>query len=71
VEAHELERRRRSIAALQGSSAGPLTKEAALKLVDEVMSSRHETAPYREAMAELRRSWTLWTAGLPASAIIS
>jgi hypothetical protein len=54
VEAHELERLHRSIAALQGSSAGPLTKEAALKPVDEVMSSRRETARYREAVAQLR-----------------
>jgi hypothetical protein len=44
VGAQDLERLRRSIAALQGSSAGPLTKEAALKLVDEVMNSRRETA---------------------------
>jgi hypothetical protein len=55
VEAHELERLRRSIAALQGSSAGPLIREAPLKLMDEVMSSRRETASYREAVAELRR----------------
>jgi hypothetical protein len=55
VEAHELERLRRSIAALQGSSAGPLTKEAALRLVDEVMTSRRETARYRDAVAQLRR----------------
>jgi hypothetical protein len=55
VEAHELERLRRSIAALQGTSAGLLTKEAALKLVDEVISSRRETARYRRAIAELRR----------------
>jgi hypothetical protein len=32
VEAHDIERLRRSIAALQGGSARPLTKEAALKL---------------------------------------
>jgi hypothetical protein len=55
VEAHNLERLRRSIAALQGSSAGALTKEAALKLVDEAMSSRRETVRYRQAVAELRR----------------
>jgi hypothetical protein len=40
---------------LQGSSAGPLTREAALKQVDEAMTSRRETARYRQAVAELRR----------------
>jgi hypothetical protein len=51
----ELERLPPTIAALQGSSAGPLTKEAALGLVDEAMSSRRRTGHYREAVAELRR----------------
>jgi hypothetical protein len=55
VEAHDLDRLRRSIATLQGSSAGPLTKEAALTLVDEVMSSRRQTARYRQAIAQLHR----------------
>jgi hypothetical protein len=32
-----------------------LTKEAALQLVDEAMSSRRETARYRQAIGELRR----------------
>jgi hypothetical protein len=59
VEAHDLERLRRSIAVLQGSSAGPLTKEAALNLVDEVMASHRETARYREAVAGGSRS--IWT----------
>jgi hypothetical protein len=44
VEAHDLERLRRSITALQGSSARSLTKDAALRLVDEVLSGRRETA---------------------------
>jgi hypothetical protein len=52
---HELERLRRSTAALHGSSAGPLTRQAALRLVDEVMSRRRETAGYRRAVAEVRR----------------
>jgi hypothetical protein len=51
-----------------GSSAGPLTKEAALELVDEVMSSRYETARYWRAVADLRRVLDVWTGGLPASA---
>jgi hypothetical protein len=55
VEAHELERFRRSIAALRGSSGGPLTREAALRLVDEVMTSRRESARYRDAVEQLRR----------------
>jgi hypothetical protein len=50
VETHELERLRRSIAAWQESSAGPLTKEAALRLVDEMTASRRETARYRDAV---------------------
>jgi hypothetical protein len=53
-EAHELERLRRLDSGVAGQF-GPLTKEAALKLVHEVTTSRRETARYREAVAELRR----------------
>ena len=49
VEAHDLER-----FAPVHSSAGPLAKEAALRLVEELMSRRRETTRYREAVAELR-----------------
>jgi hypothetical protein len=55
VETHDLQRLRRSIAALPGNSAGPLTKEAALRLVDEVTTCRRETDRYRRAVSELRR----------------
>ena len=47
MEAHQLPRLRRSIGGLQRSSAGPLTKEAALRLVEELISSRRETARYK------------------------
>jgi hypothetical protein len=56
MEAHELERLRRSIAMLPpGHSAGALTREAAMNLVEEVANARSETARYRRAVAELRQ----------------
>jgi hypothetical protein len=56
MEAHELERLRRSIAMLPpGHSAGALTREAAMKLVEEVANARSETARYRRAVADLRK----------------
>jgi hypothetical protein len=55
MEAHELERLRRSIAMLPpGHSAGALTPETAMSLVEEVASAHSETARYRQAVAELR-----------------
>ena len=42
-------------------SAGPVTKEDALKLVDEMLSSRRETARYRQAVPELRPVLQAWT----------
>jgi hypothetical protein len=55
VEAWEIEQLRRSIAMLSpGHSAGALTKEAAMALVHEVLTSRRETR-YRQPVAELRR----------------
>jgi hypothetical protein len=55
MEAHELERLRRSIAMLPpGHSAGALTREAAMSLVEEVANARSETARYRRAVSELR-----------------
>jgi hypothetical protein len=59
VEAHEPEHPLRSIEAQQGRSAGPLTKEAALRLVDAVINSPRETAKYRDAVEQLRRAWVL------------
>jgi hypothetical protein len=56
VEPWEIEQLRRSIAMLPpGHSAGALTKEAAMALVHEVLTSRRETERYRQAVAELRR----------------
>jgi hypothetical protein len=57
VDAWEIERLRRSIAMLpEGhSSAGPLTKEAARALIDELVSAKEETARYREVVAQLRQ----------------
>jgi hypothetical protein len=56
MEAHELERLRRSISMLPpGHSAGALTREAAMNLVEEVANARSETARYRRAVAELRK----------------
>jgi hypothetical protein len=59
VDPHELERLRRSIAMLPpGHSAGALTREAAMALIEEVASARSQTARYRQAVAELRRVLT-------------
>jgi hypothetical protein len=55
MEPHELERLRRSIVMLPpGHSAGALTREAALELLDVVATSREETARYRQAVEQLR-----------------
>jgi hypothetical protein len=59
-----------ALVAWPGSSAGPLTNRAALRLVDEVMASRGGTARDREAVAQLRPVWRLWMAGHPASPIM-
>jgi hypothetical protein len=37
-----------------GHSAGALTREAALDLIEEVATSREETARYRQAVEQLR-----------------
>ena len=55
MEAHELEQLKRSIAMAPGTTAGPLTKEAAWELIEEVSSSRDRTDRYRRAVAQLRR----------------
>jgi hypothetical protein len=57
VDPWEIERLRRSIAMLPPghSSAGPLTKEAARALIDELLEAREETARYREIVAQLRQ----------------
>lgn len=55
MDAHDLERLRRSVAMLPPDhSAGALTKEAAEALLDEVLSLRAETVRYREVVAQLR-----------------
>jgi hypothetical protein len=48
---------------LPGHSAGALTREAALALVEEVTESRQETARYREAVLQLRRVFEVLEAG--------
>ena len=56
MEPHELERLRRSIAMMPpGRSAGALTREAALRLVDEVLAARNETTRYRTVIAQLKQ----------------
>jgi hypothetical protein len=56
VEPWQIEQLRRSIAMLPpGHSAGALTKEAAMALVHDVLTSRRETERHRQAVAELRR----------------
>lgn len=56
VEPHELERLRRSIVMMPpGHSAGALTREAALRLVDGVVAARSETTWYRRAVAQLKQ----------------
>ena len=56
VEAHEIERLRRSIAMLPpGHSAGALTKEMAFSLIEEVLNSRSESDRNREAIEQLRQ----------------
>jgi hypothetical protein len=55
MESHELERLRRSIVMLPpGHSAGALTREAALELIEEVTDAREETVRYRRAVEQLR-----------------
>ena len=48
-------RPRKSIVMVQGSTVGPVTKEAALKLVAEVADAKEETDCYKQVLAELRR----------------
>jgi hypothetical protein len=56
VEPHEIEQLRRSIFMLpEGHSAGALTKQAALDLLEEVAASREETVRYRRAVQQLRQ----------------
>jgi hypothetical protein len=56
VDPHELERIRRSIAMLPpGHSAGALTREAAMALIEDLSRLDQLTARYREAITELRR----------------
>lgn len=38
-----------------GRSAGALTREAALRLVDEVLAARNETTRYRTVIAQLKQ----------------
>jgi len=55
VDPHQLEQLRRSIVMLPpGHSAGALTRESALELIEEVMASRRETGRYRRAVRQLR-----------------
>jgi hypothetical protein len=55
VDRHDLERLRRSIVMLPpGHSAGALTREAALDLIEEITTSREETDRYRVAIEQLR-----------------
>jgi hypothetical protein len=55
VDPHDLERLRRSVLMLPpGHSAGALTREAALELIEEVAEARGETTRYRQAVGQLR-----------------
>jgi hypothetical protein len=55
VDPHELERLRRSIVMLPpGHTAGALTREDALDLIEEIARSSEETARYRLAIDRLR-----------------
>jgi len=52
----ELETLRRSVAMLPpGHSAGPLTKEQAQALLDEIYRSRDDLARFRRAVGQLRQ----------------
>ena len=53
----DIEQLRRSIAMLpEGhSSVGPLTKDAARSLIDELLTARQESVRYREVVAQLRK----------------
>jgi hypothetical protein len=64
MEPWEVEQLRRSIAMLPpGHSAGALTKEAAMALIHEVLTSRRETKRYRKAVAQLRDVLTALESG--------
>jgi hypothetical protein len=55
MEAHELERIRRSIVMLPpGHSAGALTREAALDLVREAIANREDAQRYKALVRQLR-----------------
>jgi hypothetical protein len=55
VDPHDLERLRRSIVTLPpGHTAGALTREAALELIEEVTEAHGETARLRYALRQLR-----------------
>ena len=55
MESWEIEQLRRSIVMAPGGTVGPLTKDAARELVEELVTSKKETARYRQIVAELRR----------------
>ena len=56
MDPHELERIRRGVAMLPpGHSAGALTRDAAMALIEEVATARSESARYRQAVTELRK----------------
>jgi hypothetical protein len=38
-----------------GHSAGALTRETALEMLDDLAAARHETGQYREPAAQLRQ----------------
>jgi hypothetical protein len=56
VEAHELERIRRSIIMVPpGHSAGALTRETAMDLIEECLRLRDRNLAYEHVLADLRR----------------
>jgi hypothetical protein len=56
VDAHEIERLRRSIAMLPpGHSAGALTREAAMDMINDLARLDRLTARYRDTITQLRR----------------
>lgn len=56
MEPHEIERLRRSIVMLPaGHSAGALTRESAIELLEELTRLDSLTSRYQEVIVELRR----------------
>lgn len=55
MESWQIEQLRRSVVMVESDTVGPLTKQAALDLIEELSHCRQETDRYREVVAEVRR----------------